>query len=385
MKWQRIKGIISKEFTRMTKDPALIFLIIIFPVLLTIAFGFSFGAIGATEETTYKIAVINEDGDGDYSEWADHFIGNLSTHEILEVQTELSLEEAEQNLQEGQLSGLIVIPVGFGESIDSFWSHPLNESQWVNSSLSLQLDEGSMIAKDLLPPVISQALSETIYGPTTSTIKSPVTIGVPNLVDVEKHTTFDYFAPGLFAFATIFLIMTIAEGLAKEKEQGMMKRIYLTPTKSSEIMTGLTLSNITAAMAQTIVVFVMALIVGYSPTITAGNIFVGFMASLIFSLTCVGFGLITGVLSKNSGMATGMSFIFIMPMMFLGTFVSLGEPTIANRLMPSFYVTETFKALFLRNADPFSAIVWGNIGILSGISVVVFLLGVVAFKRFSRT
>ncbi|UYP45320.1 hypothetical protein NEF87_001605 [Candidatus Lokiarchaeum ossiferum] len=385
MKWQRIKGIISKEFTRMTKDPALIFLIIIFPVLLTIAFGFSFGAIGATEDTTYKIAVINEDVNGDYSEWADYFIGNLSSHEILVVQTELSQDDAEDQLQEGQLSGLVVIPEGFGVSIYSYWLNPLNGSTWVNSSLSLQLDQGSMVVKDLIPPVIQQALTETIYGPETSSIKNPVSIGVPNLVEVEKNTTFDYFAPGLFAFATIFLIMTIAEGLAKEKEQGMMKRIYLTPTKSNEIMTGLTISNMTAAMAQTIVVFIMALIVGYSPEITFGNLFVGFIASLIFSLTCVGFGLITGVLSKNSGMATGMSFIFIMPMMFLGTFVSLGEPTIANRLMPSFYVTETFKALFLRNANPFSSIVWGNIGILSGISTFVFLLGVLAFKRFSRT
>ena len=390
MKIQRVKAILNKEITRMVKDPATLFLIVLFPLLLTLAFGFSFGAIGSSGETTYHIAVINQDTNsesGQSTDWSAHFIGNLSTHEILEVDLSYSLEnieEAEAALLQGELSAIVMIPQNFGLSIDSFWDSPLDPSQWINVSLSLQLDQGSMIISDLLPPVIQQALAETIYGPEVSTIQSPITLGTPDLVDAKKYTQFDYFAPGLFAFATIFLIMTISQSLTTEKKQGLLKRIYLTPTRSSEIMMGLTLSNVIAASVQTAIVFIMAFIMGYSPVITFGSILVAFLTTIVFSLTCIGFGLITGVISKNEGMATGISFVFIMPMMFLGTFVTLGEPTWLNKLMPSHYVTETLKALFLRQVSPWSGIIWANIGILTTISICVFILGIVAYNKFSK-
>lgn len=374
----------------MVKDPATLFLIVLFPLLLTLAFGFSFGAIGSSGETTYHIAVINQDTNSvgsQSTDWSVHFIGNLSTHEILEVDLSYSpndIEDAEAALLQGELSAIVIIPQDFGLSIDSYWDSPLDSSQWINVSLSLQLDQGSMIINNLLPPVIQQALAETIYGPEVSTIQSPITVGSPDFVEVKKYTQFDYFVPGLFAFATIFLIMTISLNITMEKKLGLLKRIYLTPTRSSEIMMGLTLSNVITATVQTAIVFIMAFIMGYSPVITFGNILVAFLATIVFSLTCIGLGLIVGVISKNEGMSTGLSFVFIMPMMFLGTFVTLGEPTLLNKLMPSHYVTETLKALFLRQVSPWSGIIWTNIGILAAISACVFVLGILAFNKFSK-
>lgn len=385
MKLQRIRAVFLKEVMRMIKDPATLFLIVIFPMLLTIAFGFSFGAIGSASETTYNVAVINQDTTSNNLLWAENFIGNLSNHEILIIDSNISLTDAQDALLKGEYSAIVLIPQNFGDSIDSYWNNPLDPSQWENVTVSLQLDQGSMIISDLLPPVINQALAETIYGPSISSMQTPISLGSPDLVEVEKKSQFDYFAPGLFAFATIFLIMTIAQNLTTEKQKGLLKRIYLTPIKSSEIMVGLTLANIITAVFQTLIVFLMAFIVGYSPGVTFAAMFVAFLTILIFSLTCIGFGLITGIVSKNEGMATGLSFIFIMPMMFLGTFVTLGEPTFANKLMPSFYVTETLKALFLRGNAPFSGIVWGNVGILSGISIIVFILGIWTFKKFSKS
>ncbi|MHA1522339.1 MAG: ABC transporter permease, partial [Promethearchaeota archaeon] len=270
MKFQRVKAILNKELSGLIKNPATLFLIVLFPLLLTLAFGYSFGAIGSTGETTYRIAVINQDTNSITSQttdWSAHFVGNLSTHDILEVDVSYSLEnieEAEAVLLQGGLSAIVIIPQNFGLSIDSFWDYPMDPSQWINVSILLQLDQGSMIISDLLPPVIQQALAETIYGPEVSNIQSPITVGNPDFVEVKKYTQFDYFVPGLFAFATIFLIMTISLGITTEKKLGLLKRIYLTPTRSSEIMMGLTLSNVIAASVQTTIVFIMAFIMGYS-------------------------------------------------------------------------------------------------------------------------
>ncbi|MEM2319314.1 MAG: ABC transporter permease [Candidatus Bathyarchaeia archaeon] len=45
-------------------------------------------------------------------------------------------------------------------------------------------------------------------------------------------------APGMFTFASIFLIMMAAQSFTQDRENGMMKRIRTTPITPSEFMTG---------------------------------------------------------------------------------------------------------------------------------------------------
>ncbi len=380
MKIQRVKAIILKEFSRMLKDPAMLFMIIIFPIVLTLAFGFSFGQIGSNGETAYEVTLINGDSEGNFSEWSEHFISNLSKNEALEIHVGDNLEIAESDLLEGKISAVIYIPVKFGDAIQSYWEHPLDSSQWENVTVDISYDSGSMIASQLLPSLFQQALFDTIYGENAQEISLPIKLG-SELVESDQKTTFDYFAPGLFAFASIFLTMTIAQGITDEKEKGVLKRMYLTPIKSEEIMTGLTIANVTTSIIQTAIVFLMAFIMGYRPE---GGILFAFLLITIFSLSCIGFGLITGALSKNAGMAAGISFIFIIPQMFLGTFVTQGPPTIINKLVPSHYVTDALTSLLLRGAPVSSGAVLLDLGILLIYSVVIFIIGVFAFKKISK-
>lgn len=380
MKIQRIKAIILKEFSRMLKDPAMLFLIIIFPIVLTLAFGFSFGQIGSNGESVYDVTLINGDLEGNFPEWSENFITNLSKNEALEISVSDDLETAENDLLEGKISAVIYIPIKFGDAIQSYWENPSDSSQWENVTVDISYDSGSMIASQLLPSLFQQALFDTIYGENAQEISLPIKLG-SELVETDQKTTFDYFAPGLFAFASIFLTMTIAQGITDEKEKGVLKRIYLTPVKSEEIMTGLTIANVTIALIQTALVFFMAFLMGYRPE---GGVLFSFLMVSVFSLSCIGFGLITGAISKNSGMATGISFIFIIPQMFLGTFVSLGSSTIINKMVPSYYVTDALTSLLLRGAPASSGAVLLDLGILMIYSIVVFIIGIFAFNKISK-
>ncbi len=376
MKIQRIKAIILKEFRGLLKEPAGLFLIIIFPIILTLAFGFSFG----DSESVYNVTLINGDKDGNFPEWSDHFISNLSKNEVLEITESNDLASVENDLLEGKISALIYIPLKFGDAIHSYWQNPLNSSQWENVTVDIFYDSGSMIASQLLPPLFQQALISTIYGEDAQEINLPISLG-SELIESDKKTTFDYFVPGLFAFASIFLTMTIAQGITDEKEKGILKRIYLTPVKSEEIMIGITIANVITALTQTAIVFLMALLMGYRPE---GGILFAFLLISVFSLSCIGFGLIAGAISKNSGMATGISFIFIIPQMFLGTFVSLGSSTIINKMVPSYYVTDALTSLLLRGAQASSGTVLLDLGILMIYSIVVFVIGIFAFNKISK-
>ncbi|NIV44398.1 ABC transporter permease, partial [Candidatus Bathyarchaeota archaeon] len=186
----------------------------------------------------------------------------------------------------------------------------------------------------------------------------------------------------------IFLIMTIAQSFIFEREKGLLRRIRTTPTSSSEFIASHTISNMIVAMIQVAIVFVVAILVGYRPLGDATSFVSAFLILSIFSLCCVGFGLIAATLAKSSGAATGIAFIFIMPQMFLGTFVSVGLSAIAQeagRFVPGYYVTDALTSLFLRGAPVTSPAILYDILIVAVYSVVVLILGIALYGKYGKT
>jgi ABC-type polysaccharide/polyol phosphate export permease len=108
---------------------------------------------------------------------------------------------------------------------------------------------------------------------------------------------------------------------------------------------------------------------------------------LIFSLCNVGFGLITATLAKSPGAATGIAFLFIMPQMFLGTFVAASMSSSAqsiSRFVPSYYVTDALTSLFLRGASLGSSTVLLDIAVTISCSIAVLMIGVALFRKYGK-
>ena len=366
----------------MIREPAILFMIILFPVILTLVFGASFGAIGGTQPTTYQIGVVNMDSAGPYQQWSQHFVGNLTDMEILNIQDFSDNETAQADLIQGKIQAVLLIPENFGQSCDSFWNAPTDPGRWVNTTLQLYLDSGSMFATQAIPPIIQQVLTVALYGTKPISVPKPIQIGSPSLIQASKTTMFDYMAPGIFAFASIFITMTVAQSFTEDREQGLLRRINTTPTTPSEFMTGQALSNMVAALIQVALVFTMAYLVGYRPNVDAVSFALAFVIMSIFALCNVGFGLITATIAKSPGAATGISFIFIMPQMFLGTFV--GAARAAGKFVPSYYVTDALTSLFLRGAPISSPTILLDLAVVSICGVITLLLGILLFRKYGK-
>jgi ABC-type multidrug transport system permease subunit len=244
-----------------------------------------------------------------------------------------------------------------------------------------------MLASQAIPPIIQQILIATIYGEQQTSIALPIQIGSPSLIQVSKLTMFDYMAPGIFAYAGIFLTMTVAQSFATDRENGLLRRINTTPTTATEFMTSQAISNMIAALIQVVLIFVMAYTVGYRPNVSIASFAVAFIIVLVFSLCNVGFGLITATVAKSSGAATGLAFVFIMPQMFLGTFVGMALSSVAQaagKFVPSYYVTDALTSLFLRGAPVSSPVVLVDLLVVSVTSVAVLLIGILLFKKHGK-
>ena len=387
MKFQRVFALVKKDLKVIAREPGMLFIVILFPIITTLLFGVSFGAIGGEQATSYKIGTVEAESSGPFPQWSQHFIGNLSDTEILEIQMYPTNESAQSDLIQGGIQAVVILPENFGQSCNSFWNAPTNPSLWINTTVQLYLDSGSMFATQAIPPIIQQVLAKTIYGVQPTSLSGPIEIGSPSMVHASKLTVFDYWVPGLFAFFAIFLIMTVAQSFTFEREKGLIRRINTTPTSPTEFMTSKAISNVLIALIQVALVFVTTFVVGYRPIVDAASFIFAFIILSIFSLCCVGFGLIAATVAKSSGAATGIAFIFIMPQMFLGTYVSLGMSDIvqaAGKFVPSYYVTDALTSLFLRGAPILSATILLDALAVLIYSVAVLALGIVLFGKYGK-
>jgi len=384
MKLQRILSLTKKEIKKTVREPAVLFMIFLFPIIFVVAFGTSFGGVGSGS-TVYSIGVVNADSNGSPLS-SQQFLTALTDTEILNCRIYADSKTAQTDLSQGKIQAVMVIPTDFSQSLTSYRVAPNNPAQWTNTSISLYLDKGSLVATQAIPPILQQVLS-TVTNQDTQTIHSPLRIETASLVQVKTGSALDFIAPGMFTFASIFLIMMVGQSFAQDRENGMMKRIRITPTTPTEFMTSQVLSYMVIALIQAALVFVMTYALGFKPNVGISAYVFAFVLVLVFSVSNVGFGLITATIAKSPGAATGIAFLFVIPQLFLGTFVGASLSAgakVAGQFVPSYYVTDALTSLFLRGATPTSTTILVDCGIVSASCIAILAVGIALYAKYYK-
>jgi ABC-2 type transport system permease protein len=351
--------------------------------MITVVFSFAFGGMGGDNTTTFDVGLLNLDEDTENSEWSSNLVDNLTDLEVMNLCDYEDNETGQSDLQQGNIDAFIVIPRGFGASCQSYLDSPFNSSDWTNSTIGLYVDSGSLMATSAVPPLVQEAILKTIFGNQATTLQLPVEIGSPGLVESSKLTQWDMMAPGIFAFSAIFMIMMVSETMVGERAEGLLKRLRTTPMKSSEFMVSQVLSNMVIAILQASIVFTTAFAIGYRPATGPEGIVFAFSITTMFSLCSVGFGLIAATLSRNAETATGISFVFIMPQMFFGTFMPLGGVAeVAGQVLPSNYLTHALTTLFLRGASITTTVIWIDFIIVAIMGLLLVVTGIFLFEKY---
>ncbi|MFX0008062.1 MAG: ABC transporter permease, partial [Candidatus Hermodarchaeota archaeon] len=168
------------------------------------------------------------------------------------------------------------------------------------------------------------------------------------------------------------------------REQGLLRRLNSTPMTSGDFMGSQIISNMIITMLQVLIVFLLALPFGFSPNTNIGGILLAFLLMAIFSLSSVGLGLITATIAKSSGTATGLSFIFILPQMFFGTFIPLTNTTrIIAMVLPSYYATDAISSIY-SGASLLSSNILIDFAFISIVSILIILVGIFVFKKYGN-
>jgi len=377
--------LVKKNMRKFIRDPGTLFLLVLFPVVLTTVFGFAFGGIGEPGPQSFEIGVVNTDYSSDHPEWASEFLTNLTETEGVILVEYADNETGQAELLQGNIDALIVIPTGFGDSCQSYWLSPLDGSSWTNTSIGLYLDSGSLIATAAVPPIVQQVFLRTLFGDAQISLDVPVQLTSPQLISASSFSQWEFMVPGMFAFSAIFITVIVAQSMTVERSEGLLKRMSTTPVTSSDYMLSQTLSYMTVAIIQVAMIFLTSYLIGYRTA--TGLVGVGFALVIlaVFSLSCVGLGLIAATFTNSADGATGLAFMIAMPQMFLGTFMPLGgiADTIAS-IMPSTYVTDALTTLFLRGAVVTTLSIWIDLALVVAAGIIVVVAGILVFERWGR-
>jgi ABC-2 type transport system permease protein len=384
MNIQRVFALTKKEIKKTIREPAVLFMVFLFPIIFVIAFGSAFGGSGSGQPI-YNVGLVNLDQAKGLNA-TQTFAAALSDTKILSLHVYVDNQTAQIDLSQGKITAIMVIPEDFSTSYSSYMISPTNPSQWTNTTIELYLDKGSLVATQAIPPIIQQALI-AITGQTQQAVVIPLKIEAPSLVSVTSPKALDFLAPGMFTFASIFLIMMVGQSFAQDRENGMMKRIRISPTTPTEFMTSQVLSYMGIALIQAVLVFAMAYALGFKPNVGVSAYAFSFVLVLVFSVSNVGFGLITASIAKSPGAATGIAFLFVLPQLFLGTFVGAslsGGAQVASKFVPSYYVTDSLTSLFLRGAAITSPTILINLAVVSVLCIGILLVGIVLYAKYYK-
>ena len=115
MKIQTIKALFMKDMKGLLRQPSNLFMAILFPLILTGAFGLAFGSFGSDGgNSQYTIGYINHDN----TNWSGYFVGNLTDNDLLLVTEYTDLVNIQSDLEQGKIDAYIIIPDTFGSSFD---------------------------------------------------------------------------------------------------------------------------------------------------------------------------------------------------------------------------------------------------------------------------
>lgn len=191
-----------------------------------------------------------------------------------------------------------------------------------------------------------------------------------------------FLAPGVISMAVLFTAVFSGIEIIWDRQFGFLKETLVAPISRYQIMIGRTLGGATVAMMQGLIVFVLALVVGFRPMnlVLLPLAFV-FMALIAIFFTGLGTA-IASVLKDMQGFQLIMNFL-LMPLFFLSgaLFPLQGLPkafTIIASLDPLSYGVDGLRGTLV-NGSHFGLHV--DFLVLSLITIVVSIVGSYLFSR----
>ncbi|MFU8771226.1 MAG: ABC transporter permease [Anaerolineales bacterium] len=372
--FRRMTTIVRKEWLHIIRDPRTLALVIVMPVMMLILLGYAV----ANDVEDIPLAVADQS----HTDASRTLVEKFTVSGFYMV-THIAQNEAEilEMLDAGTVKAGIYIPEEFGRNISTGGSGTVQF--YIDGSNPTMAQTAQLAAE-----TVSQATSQEILIQRLERSGAGLTISLP--IDARIRYLYNpdmrrmnYMIPGLVAvILQVQTLLLTAFAIVREREQGTLEQLIVTPVRSWELILGKILPFVLVAFLN------VAMTVGAGAFLfgveVAGSLTLLAFLSLIFLLGSLGLGVLISTISRNQMQAMYMASFIMMPSFLLAGLLFPREnmPWLAyyaGYLLPVTYFLEIVRGIILKGAGFMT--LWNWVWPMAVFSIVVFFASVLMFHK----
>jgi ABC-2 type transport system permease protein len=304
--------------------------------------------------TVYPIAVINLDqgvhlangsvyNAGEQVSAAIRVITYADGRPLLKVVPISDQAAAEPVLRDRQATAFIQIPANFSQTIQAMQAGDRSGTTTITFGGDLSNTYYMIGANMALTTVDAYVQKATGQKPLINYLEKPIGASA-------TRTEFETYVPGTLIFSIVLLIFLASMTVAREIENGALRRLQLTPMTSFDLLGGITLALLLVGAASSVLSFLVALALGFH---SQGPIWIAILISIIASLSVIGLGLVVASLTRSVSQAFVVANFPLAFMMFFSGIIFPLPPvklfTIAGRIISLYDILPPTHAVVALN------------------------------------
>lgn len=286
----RLRAMLIKEFRQMLRDPRMRFFVVVPPLVQLVIFGYA----ATFDVRLADVAVVDEARISASRELIDavRATGHFRLHRVAEMR------QAQQLLERGEVRAIL----RFAWDFDG------------RGSLQLIADGSDSNSAQLVVGQLSATLREHLLQEGRPAVELVTRAWFnPNLDDRY------YFVPGIMANVVLIATMILmAMTVVREREQGTLERLMVTPLARLELIIGKLVP--VALIGLFDVVLVTAIAVVWFEVPFRGDPLALLLATMLYLMSTLGMGLLISSFASTQQQAMLTAFFILMPMVILSGF-----------------------------------------------------------------
>ncbi|GIN06360.1 transport permease protein [Shouchella clausii] len=368
----RLQAIVRKEFIQIKKDPASLAIALVLPVLLLVLLGYAMN----DDVESVHLSILDQSQTAESRELIDRL---TSQGDFTIMSYEHNVSMLEHLLDKGDIHAGLIIPADYSKELAT---DTAVVQFLIDGSDPTYAQEALFRSESLLLNYAHTVQAEQLIRSGTEVPNSPL-----------KHETQVFYNPSMDSMefnipALIGLIMQevtlilTAFALVREKEQGTIEQLIVTPIRPAELIIGkLVPYTIIGTLS---FAFVLLAGVFWFDVAIAGDPFLLVLLSLLFLVATLAMGIFISTIAKNQLQAMYMSFAVILPSVILSGFVFPRESMpmliqLLGGLIPLTYFLEILRGIFLKANS--LQLLWPQSFVLLGFTVLLSIATIAKFKK----
>lgn len=372
--YRRLMTIVYKEWLHIVRDVRALALVILLPVMLLILLGFA----ASNDIKDIPLAVVDQSKSDESRLMIDRYVASGYFQLVAEAHNE---DELLQFLDKGTVQVGLLIPESFGRMIATGSASPV---VFYIDSTDPTLAQTAQLAAEY----VSQANSQEILVRRMQKSGVPLDLQLPLDVHIRflynpNMRRMDFLLPGLVGvILQVQALLLTAFAIVREREQGTLEQLIVTPIKPWELILGKILPYVAVAAVNLVMVVISGVLV-FGLNI-AGNIVLMAVLSGIFLIGSLGLGVFISTISRTQIESLYLAVFIILPAVMLSGLIwpRQNMPWVAfysGYLLPLTYFLEIIRGIVLKGIGV--SYLWEWIWPMALFSLVVFFASVLLFRK----